>query len=304
MRRDNKDPIDARVARPAHTASAAAPSESHADEATEEPDPGPTRRVALQGGDTDSHDYRMHYRMHSHDYRMTHQLAGYGVHYDRNYRSGYYAALWRKIEKPLIEDLLRPIGGPDRNCLDFACGTGRITNVAATFFGEVVGTDISEPMLACARVPENVRLRRIDITKKHLGETFDVVTAFRFFLNAEDALKREALLAIHRHLRDRGWLVCNIHMNASSPAGVAYRMVNRIFRRTIQPTLGLDQFTKFLLEAGFAVYDTRAYGYLVRPARFMPGLCEAVIEPTEKISKALKIPARFAQCFVVVARKR
>ncbi len=290
---DNKDPLDARVASSAHIASAAAPSESQVEEATEVSDPGLARRLTLQVGDT-----------HSDDYRMSHQSAGYGVYYNRTYQSGYYAALWRKIEKPLIENILRGIGGPDRKCLDFACGTGRITNIAAPFFGEVVGTDVSESMLACARVPENVRLRRVDIIKKHLGETFDVITAFRFFLNAEDALKREALLAIYRHLCDRGWLVCNIHMNASSPVGLAHRIVARIIQRPVQNTLDLDQFTKLLLEAGFAIDDTMAYGYLVRPGRFMPGLCEAMIEPTEKACKALKIPARFAQNFLVVARKR
>ena len=72
------------------------------------------------------------------------------------------------------------------------------------FFGTVVGIDVSEAMLMCASVSENVTLYCIDITKVSLAETFDVVTAFRFFLNAEDSLRREALRAIYRRLREGG----------------------------------------------------------------------------------------------------
>ncbi len=51
---------------------------------------------------------------------------------------GYCAALWRNVEQPLLENILRPLGGPEQTSLDFACGTGRIAKVAASFFGSVV----------------------------------------------------------------------------------------------------------------------------------------------------------------------
>jgi SAM-dependent methyltransferase len=132
---------------------------------------------------------------------VSHQAVDAGIHYDKTFDAGYCAALWQKIEKPLLESILHPLGGRERTSLDFACGTGRITRVTAMFFGTVVGIDVSEAMLMCAPVPENVTLYCIDITKVSLAETFDVVTAFRFFLNAEDSLRREALRAIYRRLR-------------------------------------------------------------------------------------------------------
>ncbi|WP_244731066.1 class I SAM-dependent methyltransferase [Mesorhizobium sp. 113-3-3] len=97
------------------------------------------------------------------DYRSSHQTPGYGADYTKTYRSGYYAALWLRIERSLVENILRPLGGPGRSCLDFACRTGRVTTVAGPLFGEVVGVDVSQSMLACARVPGNVQLVEADL---------------------------------------------------------------------------------------------------------------------------------------------
>lgn len=237
------------------------------------------------------------------DYRISHADTNAGENYNRTYDSGYYAALWTKIEKPLLETILRTVGGPNKKCLDFACGTGRITNVAADCFAEVVGVDVSETMLACARVPDNVRLRRIDITQKSLGETFDTITAFRFFLNAEERLRVEALQVMREHLNQAGSLVCNIQMNATSPSGVASRIVNQLPFSRARNTMSIDEMSRFLTSGGFTIERITAYGYLPRPGNLVPGLCEAWLEPVERIAGALRIPARFAQQFIVVAKK-
>ena len=240
----------------------------------------------------------------SDDYRVSHSAPGYGEHYNKTHEFGYYGALWEKIERPLIQDVLRPMGGSDRKCLDFACGTGRITNVAAGFFGEVVGVDVSKSMLGCARVSPNVRLLHIDMTKQPLDETFDVTTAFRFFLNAEDQLRWDALKAINEHLKDGGRLVCNVHMNATSPIGLVSRLLNWLFGRTIRHTLSVARFKELLAASGFLVEETIPYGYLPRPGSLLPGVCEALMDPFEKASKTLRIPGQLAQHFLVVAKKR
>ena len=237
-------------------------------------------------------------------YRLSHQAAGAGSNYDKTFEAGYSAALWQKIEKPLIESQLRSLGGLDRAILDFACGTGRITRLAAMFFGTVIGVDVSEAMLMRASVPENVTLYCIDITMVSLAETFDVVTAFRFFLNAEETLRREALRAIYRHLHAEGVLVCNIHLNATSPIGLVSRGLNWAYPSTPRNTLTLDQFSKVLKEEGFEILNTRSYGYLPRPGRFFPRLCELLVEPFERVCRALKVPGWLAENFIVVSRKR
>ncbi|WP_348628554.1 class I SAM-dependent methyltransferase [Mesorhizobium sp. M2A.F.Ca.ET.042.01.1.1] len=239
----------------------------------------------------------------SHDYRLSHAAQGCGAIYTATFQSGYYGALWEKIERPIVEEIFRSAGGPDRRCLDFACGTGRITNVAARFFGTVVGVDVSEPMLAGATPCSNVRLCLIDITNEPLNERFNVASAFRFFLNADEDLRRQALLALREHLVEGGQLVCNIHLNATSPAGVASRLLNTVVGRTKYNTLRLDRMEELLADAGFLVEKVIPYGFLPRPGRFAPGLCEALVGPAETMSRALQIPARLAESFIVVAAK-
>lgn len=240
----------------------------------------------------------------SDDYRSSHCALGYGEHYNKTHQSGYYGALWAKVERPLVLKVLGPMGGAGRKCLDFACGTGRIANIAAECFDEVVGVDVSQSMLDYARVPPNVRLRHVDLTVEPLDETFDVATAFRFFLNAEDQLRIDALKAIHRQLNDSGRLVCNIHMNSSSPIGVASRLINWLLGRTIRNTLSTARFDELLTSSGFIAETVIPYGYLPRPGHLLPGLCEALTLPVEKACKALGLSGRLAQHFLVVARKQ
>jgi SAM-dependent methyltransferase len=239
-----------------------------------------------------------------HDYRASHQTTGYGEIYEKTFQSGYYAALWFVIEKPLVESILQSIGGPDRNCLDFACGTGRITNVAARFFGEVIGVDVSRSMLGIAQVPKNVKLAQADITLDPLPGKFDVVTAFRFFLNAEDTLRRDALLALRGHLKEGGLLVSNIQMNATSPIGLVCRIVNQFAGQKIHNTLSIKGYTNLLAANGFVIERTIGYGFLPRPGRLLPRLCEILIGPFEKLCTTAGLPAQLAQNFLVIAKKR
>ena len=238
------------------------------------------------------------------DYRSSHQTPGYGREYTKTFCSGYYAGLWLRIERPLVEGILKPLGGPSRSCLDFACGTGRVASVAGPLFGEVIGVDVSQSMLACAGVPRNVKLVKADLTVAHLTRRFDVVTAFRFFLNAEDTLRRDALSAIHEHLNDGGLLVSNIHMNANSPMGLVCRFLNRCQGRVVRSTLSIDAYRQLLVSNGFVVERVIGYGFLPRPGWLLPRLCEMLVGPVETICRRAGVPARFAQNFLVVARKR
>ena len=108
-------------------------------------------------------------------------------------------------------------------------------------------------MLASAPSADNVRLHQIDLTRQSLGDTFDVVTAFRFFLNAEPPLREEALEAIRKHLKQDGRLVCNIQMNATSPIGIASRIANRLPRSKQRNTVSIDEQSVLLRSAGFIV---------------------------------------------------
>lgn len=52
-------------------------------------------------------------------YRASHQSTDIVAEYISTFEVGYCAALWRKVEKPLLESILRPLGGRERTILDF-----------------------------------------------------------------------------------------------------------------------------------------------------------------------------------------
>jgi hypothetical protein len=143
----------------------------------------------------------------------------------------------------------------------------------------------------------------VDITQHPLGTSFDVITAFRVFLNAEPDLGVAAIQAIYRHLAADGRLVCNIHMNASSPMGAVYRRWNKYTGAACHKTLGVDEFLSFLRGHGFVAEQVRPYGYCPRPGPFLPKLCEAAVPPVERICKTVRLPGALAQSVMVVASK-
>jgi hypothetical protein len=123
-------------------------------------------------------------------------------------------------------------------------------------------------------------------------------------LNAEDNLRRDALRTIYRHLHEQGVLVCNIQLNKTSPMGLVSSVLNWAYPRIPRNTLTLDQFSRILTEEGFEMVDSRPYGYLPRPGRVFPRLCEVLVEPFEKACRWMRIPGWLAESFMVVARKR
>ncbi len=90
----------------------------------------------------------------------------------------------------------------------------------------VTGVDISPSMLEVARerVPK-AELICGDLTREPLltNRQFDVISAFRFFPNAEPELRRDAITELVPHLKPTGIMVFNNHRNAGS-----------LFRRTLK----------------------------------------------------------------------
>lgn len=240
-------------------------------------------------------------------YRESHAALGYGKHYSRTYETGYYADLWRKIERPLLERILSRLAGDrGRTCLDFACGTGRITAVAEHHFASCTGVDVSEEMLAVARERcRNSTLRRIDITKEPLSQRFDVITAFRFFLNAEPDLRQAALRAIEDHLAPGGKLVINVHVNRTSVLGRVYELRNSLKGRVVANTLGLEDISAVLAANGFVVEQVHWYGFYPRTGWRLQWLARLLMSPTEwAFRRATFIPRRLAQSFILVCGHR
>ncbi len=135
------------------------------------------------------------------------------------YRHGSYDSfLWLSEQEILRHEFADMRRYASRiSYLDFACGTGRILAFAEQFADNAVGVDIADEMLERARgIVKKSELVCADITREDpLGaRRFDIITAFRFFLNAEPALRQEAMAALAARLRDdKSMLIFNMHGN-------------------------------------------------------------------------------------------
>lgn len=235
-------------------------------------------------------------------YRHSHSAPGYGARYKSTYTRGYYAAQWREIEKELLLDFVRKLKPNAQSSLDFACGTGRITEALAECSAHVTGVDVSLEMLKEAQRADQIELVHHDLTKESLNAKFDVITAFRFFLNAEPQLRADALFAIREHLDDSGILIANIHMSSHSLMGFVYRLIRLVTRKTLHNTMSLDDFTSELESSGFEVNKVVFYSFLPRPFGFGGKLIDYLVGPFEKVYLALRLPKIFGQSFMVAAK--
>lgn len=198
--------------------------------------------------------------MQSTDYRESHKQRG-GIYDETISSSPFDAHMDRWEERHLAQLLPRLFPAPIPRYLDFACGTGRITQRVAPHAVESYGVDVSETMLSAARRKcAGTRFVCADLTREaaDLG-LFDLVTAFRFFGNAQDELRASALAAINRHLRRGGYLIINNHRNPRSFLG-AWR---RLAAGAPELDLPHHKLKSLLRHHGFEITCQRAIGFWV-----------------------------------------
>ena len=148
------------------------------------------------------------------DYRLSHLERGgsYDTLLAETPFDAYMAA-WEQRHLADILGRLYPTG--IARYLDFACGTGRITTTVGPLCRQSVAVDISPSMIEVARqkLPATT-FHLCDLTQDELDlGSFDLITSFRFFGNAQDDLRENALRAIVKRLAPGGNLVINSHRN-------------------------------------------------------------------------------------------
>jgi len=163
------------------------------------------------GGEPDREDY---------DYRNSHLHSGKGETYEKHFQDIPWRAFVWDCEKRILDEVLRRhLRGRAISHLDFACGTGRILGALSGRAEESVGADVSQGMLDLARrnCPRS-EIINTDITRQDVlkGRSFELITAFRFFPNAQPELRSESIRALERHLSGGGVLVLNNHRNSTS----------------------------------------------------------------------------------------
>ncbi|MCZ6804995.1 MAG: class I SAM-dependent methyltransferase [Proteobacteria bacterium] len=239
-------------------------------------------------------------------YSKSHSHPEYGSKYEETYTRGYYFYQWEYIEKPLIKKIFNKLKLLKvESCLDIACGTGRILSVVEVHFPKTFGVDISESMLMHAKNKcKQSFLVRSDIMKTPFSNTFDLITAFRYFLNAEKELREKTLCNVYDLLSKDGFFVLNIHVNSRSIRGRYYTLRNKISGRNIANVIEYNDLVSDLNKYGFSVAETYWYSYLPRIGPYLSFIPRWFMPITERICRhTVLIPEFLAESFLIVCRK-
>ena len=224
-------------------------------------------------------------------YRESHAMPGKGEQYDAYYETDpWQAFVWRQEQACIDELLAEHLGDRDVRLLDFACGSGRITRFLETRVAHCVGVDVSDPMLEVARSKlERTELIKADLTRENplQGRRFDLITAFRFFTNAEDALRRSVMEVLPRHLEDDGFLLFNNHHIPSSMFYRSSEIVARLRgskRESSVRTMTMDETLALVESVGLEPVATRHVGFLHLPRIEFP---EGLVESAERMARRI-----------------
>lgn len=238
-------------------------------------------------------------------YRDSHTRPGKGGEYDSHFEFRHRGFLWSRERRILDQIIAKHFAGRPLDHLDFACGTGRILAHLEGRTRTSTGVDVSDVMLEEARKKlSRTELIKADIARENpFGQRrFDLITAFRFFPNAEDALRDEVAAAIVPLLRDDGCFVLNNHQNRYSAVGLTMRVYCWL-RGSHFRTMTLGEIKAMASRAGLEVVETYYTGVVpgYEWLMIMPRSWYAVLESAFSRIGWLK---HFALVQVVVCRRK
>jgi len=206
----------------------------------------------------------------------------------------YSSWIW-ELQRPYVQREIEAVRRqrPRIRLLDFACGTGRLLSFVENLADESIGLDISAEMLSLAAA----KCRRSTLIEGNLAEnlslvagSFDVVTMFRFILNAGPELSSTMLRILHPLLlAGPGRLICNVHGNSRSLRRFAARRSGRSSRPTSpgEPPPMLEQMSPRQIESLFRQTGYRvvaAYGFGLFPRMCYRGAGSSLFKAFDKIA--------------------
>lgn len=185
-------------------------------------------------------------------YRTSHLKEKHGQNYETHFSGDNYNARMWKLEKFELEKIIKKHFGNKKieNYLDFACGTGRVCSFLENKVESSAGIDISNEMIKVAKqkcVKTNFIIGDLS-NDKIFDRKFDLISTFRFFLNAEDKLRKDILSKLVVLLKDNGILIFNIHGNKNSIRHIPI-LLQKFFGKIQKSTELSIQDVHILLEA-------------------------------------------------------
>jgi ubiquinone/menaquinone biosynthesis C-methylase UbiE len=251
------------------------------------------------------------------DYRECHLQDASAQAYRDVYAAGYFAAQWRQLESPWLSCIFAELKDRgSQTMLDIACGQGRIALLGAKYFKRVHGIDISPAMLARARqkLSEDESLAGADVTFEFgdvqtftAEESFDVVTAFRFFLNAEDDLRLDGLRCARRNIAPSGTFIANVHVASASPLAMFYGISSTARRvlgkhtSSVRNAISVNQLRELFAAEGFRIDRVHRYSLLPRVGSLTDSFAERYLASIDRLGKLIPGLSLLSQAFVVCA---
>jgi len=184
----------------------------------------------------------------------------------------YSTFIWQ-LQRPVLEGILKDFrrrhSGPVR-LLDFACGTGRVLAALEPLVDSAEGIDISKNMVAVARMRcSKARLVTGDVLAQPalLPDACEIISCFRFVLNAEPELRAGILRRLREVLRPpHGLLLVNVHGNSHSlrhPAILWRRRRRRVAsENTMLNEMSTGEAERLLVESGFEIVHRFGFGIM------------------------------------------
>jgi SAM-dependent methyltransferase len=241
------------------------------------------------------------------DYRHSHFRDGteYDAELDGNPLDAYMSRCEADVLARLVPRLFP--SGVDRY-LDFACGTGRITSQMEAIARQSFAIDVSPGMMAVARRRcARTDFIRCDITlEQPVIEPVQLITAFRFFGNAQQELRVAALRGLHRLLADDGYLIFNNHRNPRSIRNLCVRLTDEGLPDYRGRHIDLDYWTlrRLIAATGFRIVRTIGVGFwIVRAALERSEILRSPVARALEPLSRLPLLAPFCPDAIVVARR-
>jgi SAM-dependent methyltransferase len=239
-------------------------------------------------------------------YKESHKYAGKGAEYEAYYNTqAWQRFLWSREQEIILRILDKYFADRDVQLLDFACGTGRITSILENRVETSTGVDVSGSMLAIARKKlELTEIIEADITVENVlkPRKFNLITAFRFFLNAEPELRSAAIRALVELLAEDGYFVFNNHHNFGSPWIKLLHMRHRQKNpEGIFNVMSIDQMKKLVEGAGLEIVEIYPAGFFHPPK--VP-VSYRLSRAIDSVACRFKCLNRFSESPIAVCRRR
>jgi len=202
--------------------------------------------------------------------------------YERTTQTKHISLIYN-LEKEVLDNFFYKINAKDLSVMDFACGSGRWTKYLETKFSKTFGVDVSQKMIDLAKKKcNNTQFIKTDVTSKNNSmsdQKFDIITAFRFYKNAEKELREDVTKEIPKYLKKGGYFIFDLHLNTYSFNGVFAniikflkidRMVN--ISKLALTTISLKEIDQLFKNTSLKIIDYWGMGVL-------PGRANTIILP-------------------------